>query len=71
MDVLVAEANVIKRRVAQKGWQVACLAPQVKMLQVGKLSNNLISLDKIREKERNAGILPLLVRACGRVTHGK
>ena len=33
MDVLVAEAKVIKRRVPQSGWQVACLAPNVKMLQ--------------------------------------
>eukprot|EP00798_Chlamydomonas_sp_ICE-L_P014176 gene14176-20143_t len=33
MDVLVAEAKVIRRRVPQAGWQVACLAPQVKMLQ--------------------------------------
>uniref|UniRef100_A0A7S0V7R7 cGMP-dependent protein kinase n=1 Tax=Polytomella parva TaxID=51329 RepID=A0A7S0V7R7_9CHLO len=33
MDVLVAEAKVIKRRVPQGGWQVGCLAPKVKMLQ--------------------------------------
>lgn len=30
----VAEAKVIKRRVPQGGWQVGCLAPKVKMLQV-------------------------------------
>lgn len=34
MDVLVAEAKVIRRRVPQGGWQVGCLAPKVKMLQV-------------------------------------
>ena len=34
MDVLVAEASVIKKRVPQGGWQVGCLAPKVKMLQV-------------------------------------
>eukprot|EP00967_Tisochrysis_lutea_P023508 scaffold26961_cov26-Tisochrysis_lutea.AAC.1 len=34
MDVLVAEASVIKHRVPQGGWQVGCLAPKVKMLQV-------------------------------------
>jgi len=33
MDVLVAEAKVIRRRVPQGGWQVGCLAPKVKMLQ--------------------------------------
>uniref|UniRef100_A0A7S3R8L1 cGMP-dependent protein kinase n=1 Tax=Dunaliella tertiolecta TaxID=3047 RepID=A0A7S3R8L1_DUNTE len=33
MDVLVAEASVIKHRVPQGGWQVGCLAPKVKMLQ--------------------------------------
>lgn len=33
MDVLVAEAKVIKRRVPQGGWQVGCFAPKVKMLQ--------------------------------------
>ncbi|MEW5300411.1 MAG: hypothetical protein WDW36_003342 [Sanguina aurantia] len=33
MDVLVAEAKVIKRRVPQGSWQVGCLAPKVKMLQ--------------------------------------
>ena len=33
MDVLVAEAKVIRRRVPAKPWQVACLAPQTKMLQ--------------------------------------
>ncbi|KAG1658436.1 hypothetical protein FOA52_009857 [Chlamydomonas sp. UWO 241] len=33
MDVLVAEAKVIQKRVPQSGWQVACLAPKVKMLQ--------------------------------------
>eukprot|EP00775_Hariotina_reticulata_P007218 gene7218-7431_t len=33
MDVLVAEAKVIRQRVPSKSWQVACLAPQVKMLQ--------------------------------------
>jgi cGMP-dependent protein kinase 2 len=32
----VAEAKVIKRRVPQGGWQVGCLAPKVKMLQVGQ-----------------------------------
>jgi hypothetical protein len=32
----VAEAKVIKRRVPQGGWQVGCLAPKVKMLQVGE-----------------------------------
>lgn len=36
MDVLVAEAKVIKRRVPQGGWQVGCLAPKVKMLQVSR-----------------------------------
>ena len=35
MDVLVAEAKVINRRVPESSWQVACLAPNVKMLQVG------------------------------------
>ncbi len=34
MDVLVAEAKVIKRRVPQGGWRIGCLAPKVKMLQV-------------------------------------
>ena len=34
MDVLVAEAKVIKRRVPQGGWQIGCLAPKVRMLQV-------------------------------------
>jgi len=38
MDVLVAEASVIKHRVPQGGWQVGCLAPKVKMLQVRLLS---------------------------------
>ncbi|GAX76576.1 hypothetical protein CEUSTIGMA_g4022.t1 [Chlamydomonas eustigma] len=33
MDVLVAEAKVINRRVPESSWQVACLAPNVKMLQ--------------------------------------
>ncbi|GBF87745.1 cyclic nucleotide dependent kinase [Raphidocelis subcapitata] len=33
MDVLVAEARVIKRRVPTNPWQVGCMAPQVKMLQ--------------------------------------
>jgi len=33
MDVLVAEAKVIQQRVRQSAWQVACLAPKVKMLQ--------------------------------------
>ncbi|KAI8465523.1 MAG: cyclic nucleotide dependent protein kinase [Monoraphidium minutum] len=33
MDVLVAEARVIKHRVPTSPWQVACMAPQVKMLQ--------------------------------------
>lgn len=33
MDVLVAEARVIKHRVPTAPWQVACMAPQVKMLQ--------------------------------------
>lgn len=33
MDVLVAEAKVIKRRVPQGPWQRGCLAPKVKMLQ--------------------------------------
>lgn len=33
MDVLVAEAKVIKRRVPQGTWQRGCLAPKVKMLQ--------------------------------------
>eukprot|EP00891_Asterochloris_glomerata_P001614 jgi/Astpho2/1614/e_gw1.00028.5.1_t len=32
MDVLVAEAKVIKRRIAQGAWRRACLAPKVKML---------------------------------------
>ena len=34
MDVLVAEAKVINRRVPESSWQIACLAPNVKMLQV-------------------------------------
>ncbi|CAD7705322.1 unnamed protein product [Ostreobium quekettii] len=33
MDVLVAEAKVIKRRTAQGTWRRGCLAPKVKMLQ--------------------------------------
>lgn len=33
MDVLVAEAKVIKRRTAQGAWRRGCLAPKVKMLQ--------------------------------------
>jgi cGMP-dependent protein kinase 2 len=33
MDVLVAEARVIKHRVPQGAWQRGCLAPKVKMLQ--------------------------------------
>ncbi len=33
MDVLVAEAKVIKRRVPQGTWRIGCLAPKVKMLQ--------------------------------------
>lgn len=33
MDVLVAEAKVIRHRVPSSAWQVACLAPKVKMLQ--------------------------------------
>mmetsp|Transcript_16982 Transcript_16982/g.36723 ORF Transcript_16982/g.36723 Transcript_16982/m.36723 type:complete len:708 (-) Transcript_16982:974-3097(-) len=33
MDVLVAEAKVIKRRVPNASWQVGCLAPEIKMLQ--------------------------------------
>ncbi|CAK0742420.1 hypothetical protein CVIRNUC_001395 [Coccomyxa viridis] len=32
MDVLVAEARVIKRRIAQGAWKRACFAPKVKML---------------------------------------
>ncbi|KAK9867128.1 hypothetical protein WJX84_004628 [Apatococcus fuscideae] len=32
MDVLVAEAKVIKRRIAQGAWRRACFAPKVKML---------------------------------------
>ncbi|BDA41611.1 cGMP-dependent protein kinase 2 [Coccomyxa sp. Obi] len=32
MDVLVAEARVIKRRISQGAWKRACLAPKVKML---------------------------------------
>ncbi|KAK9842021.1 hypothetical protein WJX81_004559 [Elliptochloris bilobata] len=32
MDVLVAEARVIRRRIAQGAWRRACLAPKVKML---------------------------------------
>ncbi|CAL5219420.1 g1249 [Coccomyxa viridis] len=32
MDVLVAEARVIKRRIAQGTWKRACFAPKVKML---------------------------------------
>lgn len=38
MDVLVAEAKVIKRRVPQGTWQIGCLAPKVKMLQVRRLA---------------------------------
>lgn len=34
MDVLVAEASVIRHRVPQGGLRVGCLAPKVKMLQV-------------------------------------
>lgn len=30
MDVLVAEAKVIRQRVPNAAWQVACLAPQVR-----------------------------------------
>ncbi|EFJ48149.1 hypothetical protein VOLCADRAFT_81219 [Volvox carteri f. nagariensis] len=33
MDVLVAEAKVIRRRVPQGNWRIGCLAPKVKMLQ--------------------------------------
>lgn len=33
MDVLVAEAKVIRRRVPQGTWRIGCLAPKVKMLQ--------------------------------------
>ncbi|KAL6746691.1 kinase-like domain-containing protein [Haematococcus lacustris] len=33
MDVLVAEAKVINRRVPQGGWQIGCLAPKIRMLQ--------------------------------------
>lgn len=33
MDVLVAEAKVVKRRTAQGAWRRGCLAPKVKMLQ--------------------------------------
>lgn len=32
MDVLVAEARVVKRRVPDAPWRVGCLAPQVRML---------------------------------------
>lgn len=32
MDVLVAEAKVIKRRIPQGAWRRACLAPKLKML---------------------------------------
>ncbi|KAK9810359.1 hypothetical protein WJX72_009382 [[Myrmecia] bisecta] len=32
MDVLVAEAKVIKRRIAQGAWRRGCFAPKVKML---------------------------------------
>jgi len=34
MDVLEAESKDINRRVPESGWQIACLAPNVKMLQV-------------------------------------
>ncbi|GIL88393.1 hypothetical protein Vretimale_15023 [Volvox reticuliferus] len=33
MDVLVAEAKVIRRRVPQGSWRIGCLAPKVRMLQ--------------------------------------
>lgn len=39
MDVLVAEAKVVKRRTAQGAWKRGCLAPKVKMLQ--GMSENL------------------------------
>jgi cGMP-dependent protein kinase 2 len=32
MDVLVAEAKVIRQRVPSAAWQVACLAPKVRLL---------------------------------------
>ena len=32
MDVLVAEARVIKRRIAQGAWKRACLAPKARAL---------------------------------------
>lgn len=31
MDVLVAEAKVIRQRVPSAAWQVACLAPKVRV----------------------------------------
>jgi hypothetical protein len=31
MDVLVAEAKVIRQRVPSAAWQVACLAPKVRL----------------------------------------
>lgn len=37
MDVLVAEASVIRHRVPQGGLRVGCLAPKVKMLQVSTI----------------------------------
>ena len=32
MDVLVAEARVVRRRVPARPWRVGCMAPQVRML---------------------------------------
>lgn len=40
MDVLVAEARVIKRRIAQGAWKRACLAPKVAA--VSKLSSSAL-----------------------------
>jgi len=38
MDVLVAEAKVIRQRVPSASWQVACLAPQVRHRQLTGLA---------------------------------
>lgn len=42
MDVLVAEARVIKRRIAQGAWRRACFAPKVRP---GRPALHLDSLD--------------------------
>ncbi len=51
MDVLVAEARVIKRRIAQGTWKRACFAPKV-CCPTPRLSS---SCERAHLEEANAG----------------